>query len=172
MNKSEGKKFENEEQVYKILNLIFYALVGIPLLLFLYLYLQIKDRGNILSAPSEDLKAILLILIPTFCLINIALAYIIYRRQIQKVVHANELKVKLEGFYNASVLKYSFLAAASMVTIIGLLITAEMLYAVIYLIILMIYSINRPTPYRLRKDLKIRSFPSEKPQEERPKIFL
>lgn len=172
MNKSEGNRFENEEGVYKVLNLIFYALVGIPLMIFLFLYLRIKDGGYLVSEPNEDLKMILHFLVPIFCLVNIVLAYNIYSRKIKKVKNTNSLQVKLEGFYNASVLKYSFLAAASIVSIVGLMLTADMIFSVVYLSVLMIYSLNRPTPYRLRKDLKIKSFPSAKEKEENSRIFL
>jgi hypothetical protein len=172
MKNSHVSRFEDEEAVYRVLNLIFYALVGIPLLFFLFLYLQIKDGRYSSIDPSEDLNMILLFLIPVFCLVNIILAYVTYQRKLKNVIGSDSLQIKLEGFFKASVLKYSFLAAASVITILGLFITAEMLYSIIYLTILLIFSLNRPTPFRLRKDLKIRSFPSEKREENRPDVFL
>lgn len=157
-------RFENEEALYQILNLIFYAMVGVPLMVFLFLYLQIKDGKFVVEQPDPNINLILVYLVPIFCLLNVVLAYVLYKNQLKNTAEL-DLRDKLQKFYYASLSKYSFLEAAVILTLIGLFLTGSMLYAMLYLILLMIFSLNRPTPYRLRKDLKIKSFPEKDKHE-------
>lgn len=156
------KKFENEDALYNVLNLIFYAMVGVPLIIFLYLYLEIKDGTFVAESADEDLNMVLHILIPLFGLINIGLAYIFYRNVIKDVQSTAPLREKLKKFYTASLMKYSFLSAATFLSLIGLFFTAQLIYVGFYLFVLLIFSLNRPSPFRFRRDMKIKTFPPAK----------
>ncbi|MDQ3394614.1 MAG: hypothetical protein M3512_10960 [Bacteroidota bacterium] len=159
MKKEREHKFDNEDALYQAVNLIFYTMVGVPLMVFLYLYLEIKDGKFFVDAPDVDLHLALLITIPIFILINVVLSYVFYERHIKSAQPTAQLRDKLQLFYKASLLKYSFLEAATIASLVGLFLTTELVYVILYLFVLLIYSLNRPTPFRFRKAMKIKTYP-------------
>jgi hypothetical protein len=159
MKEIRDQKFANEDAMYQLLNLIFYAMVGVPLVIFLYLYLEIKDGKFIADSPDEDLHQVLVILVLIFCLINVALSFFVYRKYVKSTDSALPLIEKLQIFYKASVIKFSFMEAATISILIGLFLTAEQIYIVLYLVLLLLFSLSRPTPYKFRKDMKIKTYP-------------
>lgn len=144
------------------LNLVFYFLIGIPLTLFCVIYLGFEKRGGLHNTTAGSYDPLLHLILPLLMAFGLIAAYISHRRQQKKVVPQAALQHKMQVFYHLSVARYGLLLAASLLPVIGLYLTGEKLFAGLYAIALVFFSISRPTLRRFIKDLKL-----DKEQQER-----
>lgn len=159
----ENKISENEPLLNK-LNTVFYAMVGIPLLLFVFLYLNINDGKVYINPLDPEIVNVLLVILPVISLIIVLAGFIVYFKQI-KVARAMEgSAAKVQAFFNASMLKYACLETGSLIAVLGYFLTSHVVFTGLYVAFLLIFSINRPTRYRMYKDLRLK-------QRERKNIF-
>ena len=93
---------------------------------------------------------------PFLVMLTGGLAFISYRRNLITSKNQHTLREKLIHYFRASLVKFAFLGAASIVAVTGLFLTTENLYVVLYIIVLMLFSINRPTVFRIARDLGLR----------------
>lgn len=149
------KLLANLGQYLNTLNIIFYLAVGLPLVLFCISYIKYEEQGGLRPTTQENFHILLHIFIPAFTIISAIYAYLSYRRQLKQKDLQVSLTDKLLFLYQISIKKYILLFIANMLPVIGLFLTGEQLFAGLYAIALVIFSLNRPTPLRIFRDLKL-----------------
>ena len=130
--------------------------MAIPLLAFVVLYLQIHNGEIEPIVKANSLATALRYSLPFLVMLTAGLAFISYRRNLVSSINQHSLHEKLVHFYKASLVKFVFLEVASIIAVLGLFLTAEDVYIVLYVVVLMLFSINRPTIHRIARDLKLR----------------
>lgn len=138
------------------LNLIFHAIVGLPLAAFIYLYLEIDKRGRQGVMKDPELSEILIYILPTLAIVTAGLAFLQYRRAIPKVKEIADFRQKLDAFSQALIQKYALLEFSSIISVVGIYLTADVIYIALYLFMLLFLSLHRPTVYRIVRDLKLK----------------
>lgn len=175
-----ARQFEN-------LTNIFYLMVGLPLVAFTWVYLNLQwvQPWGYFADPSWRvfLNAVILVL----ALALGVLAFIQYRkrynglepqagvssitssqsgdsqsidsRSIDSRTDDQELSRqlirKLEVFKSAALQKYLLLTASTVLIIIGFYLSAEEFYAALYGLMIIIFSVHRPTPERFIRDMRL-----------------
>lgn len=137
------------------LRLILYGLLALPLLIFVVVYLR-TNKGEMLSpVVSENFifpVTAILILIPV---VSVILGYLVFNKRIRNVRHKKDLTSKLIYYHQTMVIKFSFLEIALILSIAGLLITADQLFIILFMIIIFNFSIVSPSVPRLLRHTKI-----------------
>lgn len=146
---------KNTKEYFNTLNIIFYLLVGVPLMLFCILYLKFEGQGGLQQTAQGNFSFFLHALIPLTTLACIAGAYVYYRKSRKQVKPETPLREKLLFFYRISMIQYGILFAANMLPVIGLYLSGEQLFPALYAVALVAFSINRPTIHRLIKALRL-----------------
>lgn len=150
---SSSKKYlQNAYDYFHILNIVFYILIALPLLGFCYAYLQYEAQGGLL--PTQQFSALHLALILGTGLV-LGLAFWWYRRGMQQVEADWSLQRKLEFFYHRIREKYFLFMIANSLAALGLYLTGEQLFAAVYTVALVAFSLHRPTLQRVIKDLRL-----------------
>ena len=137
------------------LNLIFHGLIAVPLAAFVYLYLEIDTRGRSGALGNPETVEWLSYVLPTVCIVEAGVAFILFSRSIQAVREQEGLKRKLEHYFQVILQKYLLLASSGIIAVVGLFLTASTLYTALFLFMLLFLSIHRPTVYRIARDLKL-----------------
>ncbi|GJM27960.1 MAG: hypothetical protein DHS20C17_05950 [Cyclobacteriaceae bacterium] len=135
------------------LNLIYYAFIGLPLVLFSVVYLPLKDgliddalnQGNSISYFTAGL---LLFVVLYF-------ARRLFRRNLKVITIEWSFNQKLKAYRKISIIFYGFGLFSSLVSIGLLLITKNQLFVATYPILLLVLSLYRPTIERLKKELPL-----------------
>ena len=65
------------------------------------------------------------------------------------------IRDKLEIYYSASVARSYYYLAATIISLIGLALTAEQFYVIYYTITLVAFSMTYPTIYRINRQLRL-----------------
>jgi len=143
-----------KDYLYKLNNL-FHVMVAIPLLGFVYLYLesQVGRMQPLINNPDTIL--ILHYILPLIIMVESGLAFIITKKSLSVFPNEDELRSKLSVYFRISLIKYAILEGAAIVSVVGYYLTLSKVYVVFYVVLLMIFSINRPTVYRISRDLKL-----------------
>lgn len=149
------KLLANLSEYLNTLNIIFYLTVGIPLVLFCITYIKYEEQGGLRPTTNENFHVLHHVFIPAFTIITTIYPYLHYRQQLKQKDLQISLTDKLFFLYQLSAKKYFFLFIANMLPVIGLFLTGEQLFAGLYAIALVAFSLNRPTPLRIFRDLKL-----------------
>ncbi len=144
----ESKKFRSVTDYLNMLNMAYYVEVGIPLVLFLAIYLRNKallSTHGFIKLDDMLVKGLILVLIVGLILIGES----IYRKRLKVDFSQFFLQSKLHVFFQASLLRYSAYFGASIVGILGLFYFMEGVFVGMYMVTLFAVSILRPTKKRI-----------------------
>ncbi len=147
-----GKKhfLSNAYEYFNTLTMVFYLMVGIPLLFFVILYLQYQETGGL--KVTQNWQFLPHVIIPTATLASVVLAYRLYKKKINEYA-PDTFRQKLRIFHEVSIYKYGLLDLSSFLPVLGMYLTGEQIFAGLYAIALVVFSLNRPTVSRITKDM-------------------
>lgn len=146
-------KYEKLSDYLQRADLIFQALAGLPLIVFVVFYLRYYD-GTTKASYQDDSLTWPLVFIAMAVLLQAA-GLIIYEKKVTAARGEATLRSKLDGFYSAAVTKYVLLSAGCLVIGIGYGLTGHQLLVAMYMVTLIAYTVNRPTIHRLIRKLKL-----------------
>lgn len=134
------------------LNLIYYSLLSLPLLLFPIVYLPIKDSttSTFDQAPAAlyGLAALLLIMVILF-------GRRLFRQNLSVIRIEQALQYKLRAYRKALLIFYLLGMVSCLVSVGLLLFTRHQLFVATYPVLLFILSLYRPTVERMKKEVPL-----------------
>lgn len=149
-------QFKNIREFLDKINTIYYAIVALPLVLFLLVYLRMMgDGGHRPVLNNNNVVLLIQIFIGLIFLAGIFLAYFIYRKNTAEARLTGVLRKKLERYYASLLIKNSILAGVSLFLVLAMFLTGNNFFVIMYLVTLVIISLNRPSPFSMIKDLKL-----------------
>jgi hypothetical protein len=148
-------KFTTSEQYYNKLQLAFNGLVAVMLVPFALLYLDIHSNGAEEYPVDEKTAYALKILLPLMSAITAVYAMKLFTKHLATAGEIIKLRDKLVLYFNAAVWKYLTLSASLFFAILGLWATRSSVFVVVFVIILVLLSLSRPTIRTLIVDLKL-----------------
>ncbi|MGB3180134.1 MAG: hypothetical protein WBB45_02010 [Cyclobacteriaceae bacterium] len=147
-------KYEKLSDYLQKADLIFQALAGLPLLVFVFFYLRYYD--GTLRAPmySDEIGPVAGIAV--LALVLQAAGLMIYEKKVAHARERNTLREKLDGFYKAALTKYVLMSLGCLVVGVGYYLTGHQLLVATYMVALIAYTVNRPTIHRVIRKLKLK----------------
>jgi len=146
------KYLQNAYEYFHVLNITFYLLIAGPLVLFCVAYLQYEGQGGL--KPTHQFSALHVALLLGTAL-SVFFAFRRYRRAMLLVEPNWSFRHKLRYFYQQIRQMYFWFMASNALAALGLYLTGEQLFAGLYAIVLVVFSIHRPTPRRVVRDLRL-----------------
>jgi len=146
------------------LNIAFYLLVAMPLTAFGILALRFKDGATPHLDPGHEFFPVLNIVLPIVVVAEIAAAYFIFKKQIKKAPANGTLEEKLKAYRGAALLQFSLLTYAAIFCLLGYWFTGLTVHMVLFFLVLLFFSLVRPSVMRIAKVLKL-------PRQEREFLF-
>lgn len=143
----------NAYEYFNTLTLVFYLMVGIPLMFFVILYLQYQEASGGLQV-TENWQLIPHVLIPAATVAIIVLSYRVYKNAISQR-SPDTFREKLRTFHEVSLYKYGLLSLSNFLPVLGMYLTGEQIFAGLYAVALVVFSLNRPTLTRITKDVSL-----------------
>ena len=131
------------------LNLIFHAIVAVTMLPFVWLFLEIDSNGQ--TGVISDIASIVL-----FALVSLSLtgaAYIYKKKCLEEIGRKSDLRAKLEAYLKILVVNYALLEGGALFATLAFYLTASYVFVVVYLFILLVFSLSRPNLDRTCREL-------------------
>lgn len=148
-------KFSTSEQYYHMLQLVFNGLVAMMLVPFALLYLDIHSNGVEGTLVDDQTAFALKIILPLMSAITAAYGMKLFTKHLATAGEINKLRDKLVLYFNAAVWKYLTLEASLLFAVLGLWATRSSVFVVVFVIILVLLSLGRPTIRSIVVDLKL-----------------
>lgn len=137
--------YQNGEQYYNRLHLYFNALIAITLFPFAMVYLEL-DRGTAEARIlGETISTVLSYIVPIVAGALMVNAFKTFRKSLASVPELLTLRSKLDLYYQSALKKYLVLCAAALITILCFYGTQASIFIVVYVFVLIAFSLGRPT---------------------------
>ncbi len=142
------------------IQLLFYAAVALSLLLFGYLYLRAQDPNY---KPPLDMSSYAELVNPfrfgigTVALADVVASMLIFRSILRRLRPGLSLGQKLAAYRRATRLRIFLLLAASLLTLSFYYFTGDIYFAVLYLLILFVFTAVRPALQPMQRELQLSS---------------
>lgn len=147
--------YQNGEQYYNRLHLYFNGLIAVTLFPFAMVYLEL-DRGTAEARVlGETVSMILSFAVPVLAGVLMIYAFKAYRKSIAGAPELLTLRAKLDLYYQSALQKYLVLGAAALITIICFYGTQASIFIVVYVFVLIAFSLGRPTIKMIGEDCKL-----------------
>ncbi|GEM_PF-1961817 len=152
--KSKDFPYKNSKDYQRKLINVAYAAIGIPLLFFLWLFLELmhNDMQPVVNEMSEYI-VIIATIISVGLLVWMALK--IFKSGLSLASEEKLLKEKLIIYEKVSERKFLLLFIASAITTCGLFLCANEIFGIIFAVLIVLFSIGNPTRDRISSDLRL-----------------
>lgn len=147
--------FKTPEEFHTKLGMIFNAAIALPLLPFVILFLEIKDREFEGIIDHDFLAVGLSYGIPALSGLLVLNGFKLVDAKRKEASNIDDLKGKLLTYYQGVSKMYLLVGFASILMALGLWFTSSGVIIVAYVILLFVMSLYRPTPKRYVKDLNL-----------------
>jgi hypothetical protein len=149
--------------LFQQLTSIYYLMVGLPLLAFSWVYLNLT-----LWEPWYFLDNSAVGTVGHIVLIGLAIGLgvmgvICYRRYLKQLeplppgTEATEaLEWKVRVFCKVSLQQCMFLTASTLLVVLGFYVSLQQFYVPLYAVLLVFFSFNRPSPERIAEDMRMK----------------
>lgn len=159
MSSLDKKYLQNAYEYFHKLNITYYLLIAGPLVGFCYAYLQHQAAGGL--EPTVYLSWLHISLIIGAAVI-IFIGYRSYQRALSTIESDWLFQQKLKFFYRKSSELHTYFMLSNTLAALGLYLTGEQLFAGVYAVVLVVFSLFRPTPRRIIRDLRLSKAEEEK----------
>lgn len=137
------------------LRLIVYALLSLPLTVFIVVYLQSNKAEALRPLVNEDLIFPFAIAFFILCCVFILLAYLLFGKKIKAIKMENDLHEKLNNYASLTIARFVLFEAAIILSLAGLLTTAEKSFIVLFIAVLFIFSVEHPSLQKIIRHLRL-----------------
>lgn len=148
---------------FQRLTSFYYLMVGVPLLAFSWIYLNLKfwTPKSFFQDPETAMYGHAVFV--GFAVSLAVMAFVRSRRYYQQegpvppgLEGAEALEWKVKVFAGASVQRCLFLTASTLVVVLGFYMSLHQLYVPLYAVLLILFSVNRPSPERISSDMRMK----------------
>lgn len=150
-----AKSYNNWEQFYHRFNLIFNGLVALSLLPFAFVFLETQkeypDPPVMTDVEGLFIKVILVVI----CAVTVAYSQMYKKTIPQKVIVRDEIKPRLDLYLRLKLQQYAILEVAAIGAMVGLYLTKDQLFSFIYVVVLFVYSLSRPTFDSVSSEIRV-----------------
>lgn len=146
-------KYEKPMEFVNHVRMIFYIMVGIPLSIFLLLYFNY--RQNNLHNTSQELSVIWLVIIPIVSFSLAGYAYFGYGKSLKLARSKTKMREKLNIVFQATLEKFILLETATFIVLLAYYVNQHILYAGLYMVMLILFAMNNPTIYTVINNLRL-----------------
>lgn len=148
-------KFNTPHEFHTKLGLVFNSSIGIPLLPFVYIALEMKNRGFEGIFYNDFIGQLIGYTFPAIAGLMVVHGLKKFRELLHESLNQGALKDKLSGLYSARQYFYLSVGFASALMSIGLYLSTAGIIIVSYVILLFYMSFHLPLPKRYVKDLRL-----------------
>lgn len=150
-------RYTKWERFYQKLNMIFHGIVASTMIPFAWAFLETQKEFP--EGPLLDRSFVLVFEIGVIAVAAILIIYSHFsaKNGLEKVWREAGIEAKLSVYLQEKVKLYALLELAALLGFVGLYLTKEHLFTVVYLVVLFIFSLRRPSFDRVARETRIRS---------------
>lgn len=149
--------------LFQRLTSIYYLMVGLPLLAFSWIYLNLTLWEPWYFFDNSAVGTVGHIVLIGLAIGLAVIGIIRYRRYFKQLealppgMEATEaLEWKVSAFFKASIQQCLFFTASTLLVVLGFYLSLQQFYVPLYAVLLVLFSFNRPSPERIAEDMRMK----------------
>lgn len=150
----------NTKEYFKSLFLIWVALI-IGQVMFGAVVFYLHKTGA--YTGDESLNQTFLMIVPAFVVAGIAGSILFLKMKLKQLKQLDNFESKLEQYRAATIISYALLEGPSLLGIVAFLISGNIVFFALSIMIILMFLISKPSKYKLSLDLEL--------SEEEKKLF-
>ncbi len=127
-------------------------LVALPVFGIIYLFFE--SGKKLMEVP--EIPELLVWLLASICVVGLVIQYFLFSQKIKLTFEKDELWEKVKIYSQATNQRYLILLLASLVSSFGLLLSKNPVFTLFFAIVLVFFSLAKPTPDRLARLMKLK----------------
>ncbi|MEQ8472707.1 MAG: hypothetical protein RIC35_16065 [Marinoscillum sp.] len=143
------------ERFYHRLNLIFNGIVAITLIPFAFIFLETQTDFPDPPAIDGSMEMVVKVLLIVLAAAIIGLAQVYAKKSLISVQQTEGLGERLNAYLKVKVRSYAILEFAALLACLGLFLTKDQIFSFVYVFVLFIFSLGRPTFERVAREVKV-----------------
>lgn len=140
---------------YDKLNLVFNAILAPPLLAFVWAYLE-STAGNLEPILDESSVNTVNFIMPLVVFGLIITSFYLFRNRLSTIEPSKSLSQKLEEYFTTCIVMYALLEFGLIISVVGYYLTLGNVFLGMFVVVLVFFSLHKPTPYRIAKNLRLK----------------
>jgi hypothetical protein len=143
------------EYFYKLYSRL-YALVLIPLLLFVVLYWKMKTGDINGLSQDTDFNYLLLLVLMFIVLVDWIAAFFIFRRNLRSILTLGSLGERLDHYFKFTILRFSFMVSGLVLLAAGFYLTENQYFTILFVTSMIGVAFFWPTSAKVCDDLNLK----------------
>lgn len=127
-------------------------LVALPVFGIIYLFYE--SGKKLMEVP--EIPELLVWLLASICVVGLILQYLRFGQKIKLTFVKDELLDKVKIYSQATNQRYFILLLASLISSLGLLLSRNPVFTLFFAIVLVFFSLAKPTPDRMARLMKLK----------------
>jgi protein-S-isoprenylcysteine O-methyltransferase Ste14 len=127
-------------------------LVALPVFGIIYLFFE--SGKKLMEVP--EISELLVWVLALTCAVGLILQYLLFSQKIKLTFLKEELLEKVKIYSQATNQRYLILLLASLISSIGLLLSKNPVFTLLFAIVLVFFSLAKPTPDRMARLMKLK----------------
>jgi protein-S-isoprenylcysteine O-methyltransferase Ste14 len=127
-------------------------LVALPVFGIIYLFFE--SGKKLMEVP--EISELLVWVLSLTCAVGLILQYLLFSQKIKLTFLKEELLEKVKVYSQATNQRYLILLLASLISSIGLLLSKNPVFTLLFAIVLVFFSLAKPTPDRMARLMKLK----------------
>lgn len=146
-------KYNSIREYFNSLYNILYGILLVPLLAFVYLYLE-QQAGDLVPTITESnmLVAILAFVV----IVDWAISFVLFNRGLRQVHQLPGLGERLEKYRTITIVRYAIISSSCLFLAVGFYLTTNQALTAFFVMGMILQSSFWPTTYRLANHLKLK----------------
>lgn len=161
---------QTSKQYFQSLLIIYFALLAGQLMFAVIAYFISSSNGG-LGETDADFVQIGQIMVAVLAVTNLIISTQISKALVSKAKDKNTLKEKLAGYRSALIVKYALLEGASMFASVFLLLTGEIFFFIVAVLIIGVFLLYRPSKEKTIAELQLHYTEVEKLEDENAMVI-
>lgn len=148
---STSKPQTDPKAIFKTIKIIHLALLAGQLLFFVVAFTQTPPQKFALNFANDPL----LLVVPFMAVGSFLLSNILFKQQIGSAANQTTLAGKLTRYQSASIIRFALIEGISLFSVVGFLKSGNLLFAVVFGLLILLFIANRPTKDKVETDLNL-----------------
>jgi len=157
----ENTKFKTGVDYYHRLSFIFNLILALPLIPFGLLYLRSLKDNSPFYELTETVSMVIDLLALFFAIILLVKAILTYRKERAGIIAKSGLRLKMIELHDSLLKGYSRLLIACFLATFGFFFTGSKIHVVLFVIILVLFSLKRPSLKLIVEELELKNDESQ-----------
>ena len=160
MERKELRPHNSRGYLRQLIHISFVS-ISIPLILFSWSYLE-HSAGNLTSKVEEGIIPLIFLITSGLMIACVYTGHRLIMRRLLNISPENTLVEKLSQYKQVILLRFSSFALATIIIATGFMITASEMMAILFAIMVVLYSIYNPSLHGIVRELALKGEEKEK----------